>query len=80
MATEQTPALRISDAERERTVKALGEHHAVGRLTYEEFVDRMDQAYEARTHRQLEALTSTCRRRLPWPFRSRGGSGAGSSR
>lgn len=58
MATEQTPALRISDAERERTVKALGEHHAVGRLTYEEFVDRMDQAYDARTHRQLEALTS----------------------
>jgi hypothetical protein len=47
MAGEQQPALRISDAERESAVRTLGEHHAVGRLTYEEFVERMDQAYEA---------------------------------
>jgi hypothetical protein len=36
----------------------LGEHHAVGRLTYEEFVDRMDRAYEARTHQELDVLTT----------------------
>lgn len=58
MAGEQHPALRISDAERERTVRTLGEHHAVGRLSYEEFVERMDLAYEARTHEQLDVLTA----------------------
>ena len=58
MAGEQQPALRISDADRESAVRTLGEHHAVGRLTYDEFVERMDQAYEARTHEQLDALTS----------------------
>ncbi len=58
MAGEEHPALRISDAERESAVRTLGEHHAVGRLTYDEFVERMDQAYEARTHEQLDALTA----------------------
>jgi hypothetical protein len=57
MADEQTPALRIADADRERTVRTLGEHHAVGRITYEEFVERMERAYEARTGAELEALT-----------------------
>lgn len=58
MAGEQRPALRISDAERERAVRTLGEHHAVGRLTYDEFVERMDRAYEARTHEELDVLTA----------------------
>jgi hypothetical protein len=57
MAEEQRPALRISDAERELAVRTLGEHHAVGRLTYDEFVERMDLAYEARTHEELRGLT-----------------------
>ena len=58
MAGEQRPALRISDAERESAVRTLGEHHAVGRLSYDEFVERMDQAYEARTHEELDVLTA----------------------
>jgi hypothetical protein len=58
MAGEQRPALRISDAERERVVRTLGEHHAVGRLTYDEFVERMDRAYDARTHGELDVLTA----------------------
>lgn len=58
VAGDQRPALRISDAERDSAVRTLGEHHALGRLTYDEFVERMDQAYEARTHEQLDALTS----------------------
>ena len=58
MAGEQRPALRISDAEREQAVRTLGDHHAVGRLTYEEFVERMDRAYEARTHEELDVLTA----------------------
>jgi Domain of unknown function (DUF1707) len=57
MADEQSPALRIADADRERTVRTLGEHHAAGRITYEEFVERMEIAYEARTGEELEALT-----------------------
>jgi hypothetical protein len=55
---EKEVAVRIADADRERTVAVLGEHHAVGRLTYDEFVERMDQAYEARTRADLDALTS----------------------
>jgi len=58
MAEERRPALRIADADRERAVRTLGEHHAVGRLTYEEFVERMDRAYEARTHEELDVLTT----------------------
>jgi hypothetical protein len=58
MAGEQSPAFRISDAERERAVRTLGEHHAVGRLTYDEFVERMDRAYDARTHDELDVLTA----------------------
>lgn len=58
MAEERRPALRIADADRERAVRTLGEHHAVGRLTYEEFVERMDSAYEARTHEELDVLTA----------------------
>lgn len=50
-------AVRIADADREEAVRALGEHHAVGRLTYDEFVERMDRAYEARTRADLDALT-----------------------
>jgi Domain of unknown function (DUF1707) len=55
---EQDIALRVSDADRERTVAVLGEHHAAGRLTYEEFVERMDSAYEARTRVELDRLTA----------------------
>ena len=58
MAEDRRPALRISDAERELAVRILGEHHAVGRLTYEEFVERMDRAYEARSHEELGILTA----------------------
>jgi hypothetical protein len=58
MAPNQDVALRVSDADRERTVALLGEHHAVGRLTYEEFVERMDRAYEARTRADLDRLTA----------------------
>ena len=58
MAPDKEVAVRIADADRERTVAVLGEHHAVGRLTYDEFVERMDKAYEARTRADLDALTA----------------------
>ena len=52
----ETPALRASDADRERTVALLREHRAEGRLTLEEFTDRMSAAYLARTNDDLEEL------------------------
>ncbi len=50
------PRLRVSDADRERTVELLREHHAVGRLTAEEFHERLDRAYAARTRGDLDEL------------------------
>jgi uncharacterized protein DUF1707 len=48
--------LRASDADRERTVAALREHAAAGRLTMEEFDERCEQAYAAKTLRELGRL------------------------
>jgi Domain of unknown function (DUF1707) len=50
------PRLRASDADREKTVALLREHHAVGRLTAEEFNDRLEQVYQARTLGELDTL------------------------
>ena len=50
------PRLRASDADRERTAQLLREHHAVGRLTAEEFEGRLEQVFEARTLGELDAL------------------------
>ena len=56
--TDETPAVRASDLEREQTVGALRLHAIDGRLTLEEFVHRVDLAFAARTRPELEALTS----------------------
>ena len=50
------PALRASDADRDRMVVLLREHAAQGRLTLEEFTERMSAAYLARTSEELEEL------------------------
>jgi Domain of unknown function (DUF1707) len=50
------PRLRASDSDRERTVELLREHHAVGRLTADEFHERLDHAYAARTRGELDEL------------------------
>ncbi len=56
MSVEDRPrgALRVSDAERERAVESLRLHHAEGRLTFEEFTDRVDEAYRARSAGELD--------------------------
>jgi len=51
------PAVRASDADRERVAGLLGEAHAAGRLTAEEFHERIDAAYRARTYGELTELT-----------------------
>jgi hypothetical protein len=51
------PEMRAGDADRERLVEQLREHHAVGRLTLDEFDERMTQAYAAKTYGELRSLT-----------------------
>jgi class 3 adenylate cyclase len=55
-ALDRVPAVRASDADRERAVSALREHSAAGRLTLEEFSERAERAYAARTFEELEAI------------------------
>ena len=51
------PDLRIGDADREAAAARLREHYAQGRLTLEEFNQRLDAAFAATTQSQLNALT-----------------------
>lgn len=57
------PAVRASDAEREQTVARLRDATAEGRLTLDEFSQRVEEAYAAKTHDALESLTTD----LPTP-------------
>ena len=50
------PGTRASDQDREQTAAALGEHYAAGRLTHEEFQERLDEAYAAKTLGNLDDL------------------------
>jgi hypothetical protein len=45
--------LRLSDADREAAVALLGEHYAIGRLTKDEFDERSDAVWSARTRGDL---------------------------
>ena len=58
MSDPTTPALRAADADREQTVATLREHAVEGRLSLEEFTDRMSTAYLAGTKDQLDELLS----------------------
>ncbi|MFI6061302.1 DUF1707 domain-containing protein [Streptomyces sp. NPDC051286] len=55
--------MRASDAERERVAEVLRDAVAEGRLQMQEFEQRLDAAYKARTHGELELLV----RDLPAP-------------
>jgi class 3 adenylate cyclase len=55
-ALSALPAVRASDADRERAVSALREHTAAGRLTLEEFSQRAESAYAASTFDELEPI------------------------
>jgi hypothetical protein len=52
------PDLRIGDAERERAAGILRDHFADGRLTHEEFQQRLDAVFAARRQSDLDALTA----------------------
>ena len=55
---ELNPSIRASDADRERIVEVLRRHTAEGRITAEEFDERMAAAYDARTLGALAELTT----------------------
>jgi hypothetical protein len=49
--------IRASDEERHRVVDALQRHTEAGRLSLDEFTERVDSAYAARTLAELAAVT-----------------------
>jgi len=55
--------MRVGDAERDEAARALGDHFASGRLDREEYDERLEQAFAARTGNDLVALF----RDLPQP-------------
>jgi hypothetical protein len=48
--------IRVSDEERERLAEELHEHTVAGRLTAEEYEERLGAVYAARTRSDLDAL------------------------
>ncbi len=54
MASDRTT--RASDADRDQTAEFLRDNHVAGRLTLEEFNERLDKAMSARTLGELDDL------------------------
>jgi Domain of unknown function (DUF1707) len=62
--------LRVGDADREAAAEALREHYAEGRLTLEEFQQRLELVFAAKTDRDLAAITGDLPHAAPplaWP-------------
>src|SRR5215210_7203833 len=66
-------AVRASDADREKTLRALRRHYAAGCLEAHELEERVDRAARARFRHELRALTAD----LPRERRARGRNVAG---
>lgn len=56
-AVPDLPDLRASDADRERVAEVLRDALAEGRLDMEEFEERLEQTYKARTYGELAPVT-----------------------
>ena len=52
------PGVRISDADREAAASSLREHYARGRLTLEEFQQRLDAVFAAKTDVDLAKINA----------------------
>jgi Domain of unknown function (DUF1707)/Cell wall-active antibiotics response 4TMS YvqF len=61
------PAIRVSDEERERSIVLLRDAVVSGRLTLEEFSDRVGRAQTARTDRELTELSVDLPAQPPMP-------------
>jgi hypothetical protein len=58
MNPAMNPAMRAASADRERAVDVLKAGFAEGRLTQDEYNERMNRAYTSRTYAELSALTA----------------------
>jgi Domain of unknown function (DUF1707)/Domain of unknown function (DUF4190) len=58
MNPAMNPAMRAASADRERAVDVLKAGFTEGRLTQDEYNERMNRAYTARTYAELTALTA----------------------
>lgn len=56
--TDPDDSLRVSDAERDATLRTLGDHAAVGRLTPDELEERSSRVLAAKTRGELATLIS----------------------
>ncbi|MEW2161897.1 DUF1707 domain-containing protein [Streptomyces sp. NPDC007084] len=57
MTDDELPELRASDADRERVAEKLRDALAEGRLDMEEFEERLEATYKARTYGELAPIT-----------------------
>jgi hypothetical protein len=57
--------LRISDADRATALDLLSEQYAIGRLDKEEFDERSDAVWSAKTQGDLAPSSPTCRSARP---------------
>ena len=48
--------VRIGDAEREQAQTTLGDHYAAGRLDHDEYSERLDRIWAARTRAELDPV------------------------
>ena len=53
----RNPNLRASDADREATADRLRQHHTDGRIDQDEFQERLDRCFAAKTVGELAELT-----------------------
>jgi Domain of unknown function (DUF1707)/Domain of unknown function (DUF4190) len=73
-----SPSMRAATADRERTVDVLKAGFAEGRLTQDEYGERMGRAYAARTYGELNALIADLPAgALPLPSGQRSGAVGG---
>ncbi|WP_113700190.1 DUF1707 SHOCT-like domain-containing protein [Nonomuraea lactucae] len=54
----QSPEMRASDVDRDRVAAVLREHTAQGRITMDEFNERLEQLYKSKTYGELARLTA----------------------
>ncbi|GAA2858976.1 DUF1707 SHOCT-like domain-containing protein [Nonomuraea rubra] len=55
---KNSPEMRASDADRDRVAAILREHTAQGRITMDEFNERLESLYQSKTYGELAKLTS----------------------
>ncbi|MFF0863290.1 DUF1707 domain-containing protein [Nonomuraea sp. NPDC003560] len=53
-----SPEMRASDVDRDRVAAILREHTAQGRITMEEFNERLEELYKSKTYGDLAKLTA----------------------